>query len=150
MTNLTINNKAHTIEMTKKFEKAASRFGSDEYKVLQEARKDYPTYKVVVKTSTTKSKESFKGLTYDYMEKYIDTHDKEGTTKAEFEMLRGTSVEAKEALAEACSYQEIKAWFFNKFPEIKTFHEKRTKMLEKAEDTSKVEEAAEVKASPAA
>lgn len=87
MTNLTINNKAHTIEMTKKFEKAASRFGSDEYKALQEARKDYPTYKVVVKTSTTKSKESFKGLTYDYMEKYIDAHDKEGTTKAEFEML---------------------------------------------------------------
>lgn len=40
MTNLTINNKARTIEMTKKFEKAASRFGSDEYKMLQEARKD--------------------------------------------------------------------------------------------------------------
>lgn len=88
MTNLTINNKARTIEMTKKFEKAASRFGSDEYKALQEARKDYPTYKVVVKTSTTKSKESFKGLTYDYMEKYIDAHDKEGTTKAEFENIR--------------------------------------------------------------
>ena len=33
MTNLTINNKARTIEMTKKFEKAASRFGSDEYKL---------------------------------------------------------------------------------------------------------------------
>ena len=66
MTNLTINNKARTIEMTKKFEKAASRFGSDEYKALQEARKDYPTYKVIVKASTAKSKESFKGLTYEY------------------------------------------------------------------------------------
>ena len=40
MTNLTINNKARTIKMTKKFEKAASRFGSDEYKALQEARRD--------------------------------------------------------------------------------------------------------------
>ena len=141
MTNLTINNKARAIEMTKKFEKAASRFGSDEYKALQEARKDYPTYKVIVKTSTTKSKESFKGLTYDYMEKYIKAHDDEAKTiMAEFEMLRGTSAEAKEALAEACSYQEIKAWFFGKFPAIKTFHEKRTKMLEEAE----------VEASPAA
>jgi len=141
MTNLTINSKARTIEMTKKFAKAASRFGSDEYRDLQAARRDNPTYKVVVKTGTSKSKESFKGLTYDYMERYIAAHDDENKTiMAEFEMLRGTSEEAKEALAEACSYQEIKAWFFGKFPAIKAFHEKRTKMLEEAE----------VEASPAA
>ena len=58
MTNLTINNKARTIEMTKKFEKAASRFDSDEYKALQEASKNYPAYKVVVKTGTAKGKYS--------------------------------------------------------------------------------------------
>lgn len=130
MTNLTINNKARTIEMTKKFEKAARRFGSDEYKMLQEARKDYPTYKVVVKTSTAKSKESFKGLTYEYMEKYIAAHDDEDKTiMADYEMLRATSDEAKTVLAEASSYGEIKKWFFEKFPEIKAFHEKRAKTL---------------------
>ena len=132
MTNLTINNKARTIEMTKNFEKAASRFGSDEYKMLQEARKDYPAYKAVVKASTAKGKESFKGLTYEYMEKYIAAHDDEDKTiMAEFEMLRATSDEAKEALAEACSYQEIKAWFFDKYPAIKAFHERRTQTLGK-------------------
>ena len=47
----------------------------------------------------------------------------------EFEMLRGESIEAKDALAESCSYQEIKAWFLNKFPAIMQFHEKRSKML---------------------
>ncbi|OUN23212.1 hypothetical protein B5G34_04260 [Flavonifractor sp. An82] len=105
MTNLTINNKARTIEMTKKFEKAASRFGSDEYKALQEARRDNPTYKVIVKTSTAKSKENFKGLTYDYMKKYIAAHDdKDKTIMAEFEMLRGTSAEAKEMNAAARPY----------------------------------------------
>ena len=88
--------------------------------------------------------------TYTQVYEHFGLLRQDKTIMAEFEMLRGTSEEAKEALAEACSYQEIKAWFFNKFPEIKTFHEKRTKMLEKAEDTSKVEEAAEVKASPAA
>lgn len=129
MTNLTINNKARTIEMTKKFEKAASRFGSDEYKMLQEARKDYPTYKVAVKTSTTKSKESFKGLTYEYMKKYIAAHDENKSIMAEFEMLRAISDEAEAALAEASSYGEIKKWFFEKFPEIKAFHEKRAKTL---------------------
>lgn len=129
MTNLTINNKARTIEMTKKFEKAASRFGSDEYKMLQEARKDYPTYKVAVKTSTAKSKESFKGLTYEYMKKYIAAHDENKSIMAEFEMLRAISDEAEAALAETSSYGEIKKWFFEKFPEIKAFHEKRAKTL---------------------
>ena len=53
-------------------------------------RRDNPTYKVIVKTSTAKSKESFKGLTYDYMKKYIAAHDdEEKTIMAEFEMLRG-------------------------------------------------------------
>ena len=47
MTNLTINNKARTIEMTKKFEKAASRFDSDKYKALQEASKNYPAYRLL-------------------------------------------------------------------------------------------------------
>ena len=47
MTNLTINNKARTIEMTKKFEKAASCFDSDKYKALQEASKNYPAYRLL-------------------------------------------------------------------------------------------------------
>lgn len=132
MTNLTINNKARTIEMTKKFEKAASRFGSDEYKMLQEARKDYPAYKVVVKASTSKGKERFKGLTYEYMEKYIAAHDDENKTKmTEFEMLRGTSKEAKEMSAAARPYGEVKKWFFDKYPAFKEFTKSCEKVLKK-------------------
>lgn len=130
MTTMNINRKNRTIEMTKKFEKAASRFGSEEYNMLQQARRDNPTFRVVIKTSTVKSKESFKGLTYEYMEKYIQSHDDENQTiMAEYEMLRAISDEAIEALAEPCSYQDIKAWFFQKFPAIKEFHEKRAKAL---------------------
>lgn len=131
MTNLTINTKTRTIEMTKKFEKAASRFGSDEYKMLQEARKDYPTYKVVTKTSASKSKESFKGLTYEYMEKYIATHDGEKTIMAEYKMLRGISAEAKEMNAAAHPYGEIKKWFFGKYPVFKKFTDNCDKALKK-------------------
>lgn len=133
MTNLTINTKARTIEMTKKFAKAASRFGSEEYNALQQARKDYPTYRVVTKTSNTKGKESNKGLTYEYMEMYIEKHDDdEKTIMAEFKMLRGTSKEAQEVLAEACSYHEMKDWFFDKFPAIAEFHKKREEVLKSA------------------
>lgn len=132
MTNLTINNKNRTIEMTKKFAKAASRYGTEEYNVLQAARKDYSTYQVVTKSSggKGKGKENHRGLTYEYMKMYIAKHDDEkGSIMKEFNMLRADSDEAKEILAEACSYKEIKEWFFEKFPAIKEFHEKREKIL---------------------
>lgn len=60
-TGLTINTAANTIEMTKEFARKARYFGTDEYKLLQDARKDYPTFSVA--TRKTVSKESYKGLT---------------------------------------------------------------------------------------
>ena len=128
---MTINNKNKTIEMTAKFAKAAAKFGSDEYKQLQEARKDYPNYKVVtVSRKNSSNKENYKGLTYSYMESYIEAHDdEEKSIMTEYETLRGRSQEAQEALAEPCSYIEMKAWFLNKFPAIAEFHKKREALL---------------------
>ena len=126
-----INYHSQVIEMTAKFAKAAAKFGSDEYKQLQEARKDYPNYKVVtVSRKATTQKETYKGLTFSYMESYIKAHDdEEKSIMAEYEMLRGWSQEAQEALAEPCSYIEIKIWFLNKFPAIAEFHKKREALL---------------------
>ena len=103
MKNLTINRNARTIEVSKKFDILSSRFGSEEYKMLQEARRDYPGYKVVVATPKTSksSKPSFKGLTYEYMEKYISKHDGENNSiMKEYMTLRGMTDEAEEACAE--------------------------------------------------
>ena len=128
---MTINFRSNSIEMTKKFAKAAARFGSDEYKQLQEARKDYPTFKIVtVSRNTTGKRETYKGLTYEYMEMYIQKHDDEQKSiMAEYLMLRGKTDEAKEALAESCTYLEMRAWFLTKFPTIANFHEARGKLL---------------------
>ncbi len=126
-----INFSAKVIEMTAKFAKAAAKFGSDEYKQLQEARRDYPNFKVATVTrKATTQKETYKGLTFSYMESYIKAHDdEEKSIMAEYEMLRGWSQEAQEALAEPCSYIEIKIWFLNKFPAIAEFHKKREMLL---------------------
>ena len=126
-----INQKNQTIEMSKKFAKAAEKFGSEEYKQLQEARRDYPNFRVVtVSRKASGQKESYKGLTYSYMENYIKTHDDEKKTiMTEYEMLRGISAEAQEALAETCGYTEMKAWFLKKFPAIAEFHKKREMLL---------------------
>ena len=126
-----INHKNQTIEMSKKFAKAAEKFGSKEYKQLREARSDYPDFKVVtVSRKASGQKESYKGLTYSYMENYIKNHDDEKKSiMAEYEMLRGMSAETQEVLAETCSYIEMKAWFLKKFPAIAEFHKKREMLL---------------------
>lgn len=125
-----INNKKMTIEVSKKFAAAACKYGTQEYKELQEVRKDYPNFEVV--TVTRKSavkKDNFKGLTYEYMEKYISTHDDDGEIMKQYQDLRGLSERAKEALAEPCSYLEVRAWFLKTYPAIAKFHEDREKLL---------------------
>lgn len=131
MNNLNINNKNRTIEMTKQFAKEASRFGSDAYKQLQDARRDYPNYRII--TRKTKSGDKYMGLTFDFMENYIRSHDdEEGTVLAEFYDLRGISEEAKAMGAPAASYGEIKSWFLRRHPEFAAFHLKREMQLNKA------------------
>ena len=128
MSNVIINRKSATIELTKKFEKAAARYGSDEYEALQAARSDYPNYRVVVK-ATKKNGEHLKGLTFDFMEKYIRNHDEDGSIMKEYEDLRGTSEEAIELEIGSESYFIIKKWFLNKYPEIASFVAKRERLV---------------------
>ena len=96
MTTMKINEKKNTIEITKTFAQKAARVGSPEYFELLEVRHNFPKFKVVV--NQTKSKDSFKGLTYEYMAKYIKAHDdKEGSNMAVFNELRGKGDDAESA-----------------------------------------------------
>ena len=124
MSNIIINNKKNTIEITKAFEKAASRFGSEEYLQLRKARNDNPNFKVVVNKRKATAN-SLKGLTYEYMEKFISSHDEDGSIMAQYKDLRGQSDAAEIACADSLTYGEIKAWFLDQYPEIKAFHERR-------------------------
>ena len=137
MTKITVNYKNHTLELSRKFADAAAKYGTEEYKELQEVRRDYPGYKVnVVKSRKDDKKkenmDAFKGLTYDYMEKYIKAHDEDGSHMADFLILRGKSEEAVEALADSASYREIRDWFLATYPAIKQFYTKRAALLNKA------------------
>jgi hypothetical protein len=126
-----VNASKRVIEITKKFEKAASYFGTDEYKALQEVKRDYPKYRVVVKKSSKRDKGSYKGLTYAYMEEYIKSHDDaKGTVMNAFMDLRALSDAAMEVNAEPCSYGEIKKWFLGTYPEIENFASRRNGIVE--------------------
>ena len=139
-----INEKKNAIELSKKEAAASAKFGTREYKALQEARKDYPGFKVVtIARKSAAKKESCKGLTYGYMEMYIQKHDdEEKSIMAEYLMLRGLSKEAEEALAESFTYQEMKEWFLAKYPAINKFHEARAKALELAKAAAESNKAA--------
>ena len=116
-----INEKKNTIEITKTFAQKATRVGSPEYYELLKVRQENPSCTVEVKQ--TKSKDSFKGLTYDFMENYIKNHDDaEQSIMAEYLDLRGLSEEAKVNLMDPYTYGDMKKWFLNKFPAIAEFH----------------------------
>lgn len=118
------------IEMTKTEAKAAGKINSEKFNELNTLRTMYPNFEIEIKASAAKKKSNYKGLTYGYMAKYIASHDDDDKSiMAEFEMLRGTSTEAQEALADSASYKEIKEWFLKKFPAIAEFHKKREAAL---------------------
>lgn len=133
---LTINDRNRTIEMTKKFANAAKRYGSREYEDLQAARRDYPRYKVVTR-STKRKKDSFKGLTFDYMENYIKNHEKENAAILnKFYQLcgkdeNGDTIKINNNVVEHVSYGEIKKWFIKQYPIFKEYTENVNKILNK-------------------
>ena len=99
-----------TIEVTKTLANKASRFGSEEYTMLRTAINDLPDFTVVVKATKPARQSYTKGLTYQCMESYISTVDEDGSIMQDFLCLR-----------QGCSYNEIKYWFFTKFPEFNNF-----------------------------
>lgn len=125
-----INRTNRTVEVTKSFDKAARRFGSEAYNALQQVRKDYPDFAVVVKAARTKT-DHMKGLTYEFMAKYIASHDDDQQTNMKmFDDLRGKSEEAELFGIAGVPYSEIKAWFLRTYPEIEAFVQRREQALE--------------------
>lgn len=90
MTNyLKINHQNRVLVMDRTFAKAASFVGSNEYNLLQEARRDYPSYQVILRSIKKKEdKESYRGLTYKYMEDYIRSHANAAANMAEYHQQR--------------------------------------------------------------
>ena len=122
MTNtLTINHTNRTIVMDRTFAKHAADTMSTEYAHLQQVRRDYPTYQVVQRHIRTNSnKNTYRGLTYDYMEDYIMTHGTNETRLANYKEYSEMRLIA-ECHGKAFRYPVIKSWFLNKYPEIANF-----------------------------
>jgi len=114
---LKIDHEKNQIIMDRTFQKKQSNTKSKEFKHLQSVRKDFPDYSIVVKRiARNPSKESYKGLTYEYMERYIMAHSNANEQIAKFMELRFNSE------CHSIRYPTIKKWFLKEYPEIAEFH----------------------------
>lgn len=115
---LRIDMEENLIIMNKTFAKKAQNTLSDEYHHLQKIRADYPEYRVVTREiKKAPHKESYKGLTYDYMERYIlyrGTAEEVAENFAEYKEIRFQT----ECHSKGRRYPIMKQWFLNKYPEI--------------------------------
>jgi molybdopterin converting factor small subunit len=121
-----INYEMATIEITKTEAKEAGKYGSEMYLKIADVRSE-TGFKVVVK-DTKRKKDTMKGLTYAYMEVYIEKKagERKETLLAELKEYRGCIDGKSNLLTEKTSYGEVKAWFLEQFPEITEFNEKMT------------------------
>lgn len=141
-----INVTTKAIEMAKSEHRAAHTYGTTQYEELQEVRKAYPGFKVVIKER--KRTDRLKGLNEAYMAKYIKDHDDEQQTIwKEFCELRGMDENGKKKeLSGAASFGELRMWFLNRFPEIENMNASVDAILakarkERAEKRAKAKEA---------
>ena len=118
---LKINHANHTIVMDRTFARNANDTRSEEYAHLQTVRRDYPNYTVVQRHIRTNSnKNTYAGLTYEYMESYIMTHGTEETRMTNFKAYQEMRIIAQ-CQGKAFRYPVIKSWFLDKYPEIARF-----------------------------
>lgn len=109
-----MNYEEKTIILARSFAKKAQIMGSGEYNELLEVKANFPDYKIKIREiAKNANKETYRGLTYSYMEDYIMQYDRNGRIMDEYRVLR------LRAECHTIRYPAIKKWFLTKFPEVK-------------------------------
>ena len=109
------------IEMNTTFAKEMRNPLSEEYALLQRTRQDFPTF--MVRTRKIKSnpmKDTYKGLTYEYMKMYIKKYEPKETKEEVLKYLDDQILISK-CHGQHLRYPTIKKWFLAKYPEVAKF-----------------------------
>lgn len=140
---LLINHTNRTLVMDRTFAKYAANTRSEEYAHLQKVRQDYPDYQVIRRQiKTNNNKETYRGLTYEYMEDYILTHGTPEEIKKNLKIYDEKKL-ISECHSKARRYPVIKSWFLETFPEILKFGmNEDPKVVENGTETKNVVNAA--------
>ena len=105
-------------QVTKAFAKQARIFGTPEYKLWKEYRKDFPEAQMVTKTiKKNATKRTYKNLTYVNMERFLKSQDNADQLLKEFK------VKKEAAAIQQNPYRAVLAWFLAKFPKYDQYKE---------------------------
>ena len=109
------------IEINTTFVKMMQDPQSAEYAMLQKTKMENPTFTVCRRQiKTNPKKDTYKGLTYEYMQNYISTHEPEDKVEevlAYFEELKLIS----RCHGKGLRYPTIKKWFLHEYPDVAKF-----------------------------
>ena len=126
-----INRAKRTIEITKKFDNASKRYGTDEYDILQNIRREYPNFKITVIKRNTR-KDIYKGLTPKKIKEFIIRHDDEEKSMMKaFEDFNGKFDDELSA-GSKMSIKKIREWFLEQYPEVKAYYDSLKEKSEKS------------------
>ena len=118
---LTVKYAEGVIEMNTTFAKMVQNPLSDEYALLQKIKMENEGFKVCRRQiKSNPHKDTYKGLTYEYMRDYIILHtapENEAEAVAEFDEM----VLISKCHGKALRYPTIKKWFLAKYPEVAKF-----------------------------
>lgn len=128
---LRVNENKCRIEMTKEFAKKAQFYGTDEYKDLQNVKKDYPNFKVM--TVATKNTNKYRGLTIDGMKAVIEKYGTD-EQKAKFHEFLADDEFSKALGLKKASVSTIAKWFMSEMNTLKEAFDKKKAEENNAEE----------------
>lgn len=109
------------IEMNTTFAKMMQNPLSDEYALLQRTRLDFPEFKVCTRQiKSNPKKDTYKGLTYEWMRNHIATHEAEAVVEQKLKDF-DEMVYISKCHRGSLRYPTIKKWFLDKYPEVAKF-----------------------------
>ena len=99
-----------TAQVTKAFEKKACIFGTEEFKLWREYKKEFPKAKMVTKSITKNpDQKNRRNMTFKNMEEYIKTQPNAKELEEEFKTIK------KRSKIQKSPYQYVLSWFEAKF-----------------------------------
>ena len=109
------------ITLSKTFANKAAVVTTKEFAQLASIKSLYPEYNIVIREIMhNPNKESYKGLTYDYMRRYIILHTSPEKCEAEIKAFEDM-IFVSQCHSQARRYPAIKKWFLKKYPEVAEF-----------------------------
>ena len=122
---------------------------SDEYELLQKIKMENPGFTVSRRQiKSNPKKDTYKGLTYEYMKKYIKLHETKEEAEKVIAYLEDQILISK-CHGQRLRYPTIKKWFLAKYPEVAQFGIDETEDQDNKQDEAQTAETKNQNAVPA-